>query len=59
MDDYVFRSYDTGGMFARIWREASDEEREAIRERLAERFSPFAVDGRYELPGVAVGAVAS
>jgi SAM-dependent methyltransferase len=59
VDDYVFRSNDTGGMFARIWGEVSDEEREAIRERLAERFAPFAVGGRYELPGVAVGAVAS
>jgi SAM-dependent methyltransferase len=59
VDDYVFRSNDTGGMFARIWREASDDDREAIKARLAEDFAPFTVDGGYELPGVAVGAAAS
>ena len=46
-------------MFSRIWRDASDEDREAIKARLAEDFEPFAVDGGYELPGVAVVAAAS
>jgi SAM-dependent methyltransferase len=59
VDDYIVRSKDTGGMFARIWRDASDEDREAITARLAEDFAPFAVDGGYELPGVAVVAAAS
>ena len=59
VDDYVVRSVDTGGMFARIWHDASDEDHEAIKARLAEDFTPFAVDGRYELPGVAVVAAAS
>ena len=59
VDDYIVRSKDTGGMFARIWRDASDEHRGAITARLAEDFAPFAVDGGYELPGDAVVAAAS
>jgi SAM-dependent methyltransferase len=59
VDDYIVRSKDTGGMFARIWRDASGEDRRAVTARLAEDFAPFAVDGGYELPGVAVGAAAS
>ncbi len=53
------RTTDLGGMFSRIWGDASDEDREAIEARLAEDFEPFAVDGGYELPGVAVVAAAS
>lgn len=59
VDDYIVRSKDTGGMFARIWRDASAEDREAIAVRLAEDFTPFAAGGGYELPGVAVVAAAS
>ena len=59
VDDYVTVARDTGGMFPRIWRDASDDEREAIKARLVEGFEPFAVDGGYELPGVAVVALAS
>jgi SAM-dependent methyltransferase len=59
VDDYVTAANDTGGMFARIWREASEEEHQIIEARLAEAFEPFAVDGGYGLPGVAVVAVAS
>ena len=59
VDDYIVRSRDTGGMFARIWRDASDEDREAITTRIGEDFAPFASDGGYELPGVAVVAAAS
>ena len=59
VDDYVTAANETGGMFARIWRDASGEEHETIKARLAEAFEPFAVDGGYELPGVAVVAVAS
>jgi hypothetical protein len=46
-------------MFARIWRDTSEEEHETIKARLVEAFEPFAVDGGYELSGVAVVAVAS
>lgn len=37
----------------------SDHQHEAFRSELAEAFAPFAANGRYELPGVAVAAVAS
>jgi SAM-dependent methyltransferase len=59
VDDYVAVSTETSGMLARIWREVSDEEQEVITARLSEDFEPFAVDGGYELPGVAVVASAS
>ena len=50
VDDYVRRARDTGGLFATVWRAASDEEREAMRARLGTNSPPFAVDGGYELP---------
>jgi SAM-dependent methyltransferase len=59
VDDYIAGSRETGGMFARTWRDASSDDREAIRTGLAERFAPFAVNAAYELPGVAVVAAAS
>jgi SAM-dependent methyltransferase len=59
VDDYIAGSRETGGMFSRTWRDAPDEQREAIRTGLVEGFEPFAADGGYELPGVAVVASAS
>lgn len=59
VDDYITVAVDTGGMFSRLWTAASDEQRAEIEARLSERFTDFAVDGGYELPGVAVGASAS
>jgi SAM-dependent methyltransferase len=59
VDDYVVRTKDLGGMFSKIWGDASDEDRAAIAARLAEDFAPFAVDGGVQLPGVAVVAAAS
>ena len=59
VDDYIVRTTDLGGMFSRIWGDASDEDREVVRTRLAEDYERFAVDGRYELPGIAVVASAS
>ena len=59
VDDYIVRTKDLGGMFSRAWSDASDEDREAIRARLAEDYEPFAVDGGYELPGVALVAAVS
>jgi SAM-dependent methyltransferase len=59
VDDYVASAYDTGGMFSRAWDAASDDERRALKERLAEAFEPFARDGGYELPGVTLCASAS
>jgi len=59
VDDYIVRTTDLGGMFSTIWGDASDEDRGVIRTRLAEGYEPFAVDGGYELPGIAVVAAAS
>ena len=59
VDDYVRRARDTGGLFATVWRAVSDEEHEAMKARLRDEFAPFAVDGGYALPGVALAAVAS
>lgn len=59
VDEYVMRAQDTGGMFAKAWREASGEEQATIKAQLADSFAPFALDGGYELPGVALAAVAS
>jgi len=58
VDHYIAVARETGGMFARIWSDASDEDREAIKARLSEEFVPCAVDGGYEMPGAAVVAAA-
>ena len=58
VDDYVERARDTGGGFSRAWAEASEDERDAMSEWFADQFEPFAVDGRYEIPGLALAAVA-
>ena len=58
MDDYVSAARETGGMFARLWSAATDEQRGAIRAGLIEGFAPFAANGGYALPGVAVVASA-
>jgi SAM-dependent methyltransferase len=59
LDDYVSRARETGGVFARVWSEAPAVERVAISAELERAFSPYAVDGRYELPGVALCVVAA
>ena len=55
---YVATARDTGGAFYRAWGEASEEQRETITHGLEEAFAPFEVDGRYELPGLSLVAVA-
>jgi len=59
VDDYASFANDAGGMFATVWRKTSEEEHQAIKAQLEKAFAPFAVDGGYELPGVALVAVAS
>jgi SAM-dependent methyltransferase len=59
VDDYVTAVRETGGMFARAWEAASEDERVAIEEELAGAFVPYEADGGYELPGLALVAVAS
>ena len=58
VEEYVRRSADMGGMFARGWLEAPEEERERMTDELRAAFAPYAVDGGYELPGVALCVVA-
>jgi SAM-dependent methyltransferase len=58
VDEYVAGARDTGGMFSRVWGAASEDERDAIKARLAEAFAPFGVDGGYELPGVTLCVLA-
>jgi len=59
VDEYVLRSSELGGMFSRAWTAAPEDEREAMTEELREAFQPFAVDGGYELPGLAICVLAS
>jgi SAM-dependent methyltransferase len=59
VDEFVRRSSETGGMFARAWSNAPAEEQEQMKDELLEAFAPFAVDGGYRLPGVSICVVAS
>jgi ubiquinone/menaquinone biosynthesis C-methylase UbiE len=59
VDDYVSFAVDTAGPFAMVIRELPEGERQTIEAQLGEAFAPFAADGGYELPGVALAAVAS
>jgi SAM-dependent methyltransferase len=58
VDEYIVRSSEMGGMFSRAWAAASVDEREAMTGKLRDAFEPFAVDGGYELPGVATCVLA-
>jgi SAM-dependent methyltransferase len=59
VDEYVRRSNEMGGMFSRAWTAAPVDEREVMTEELGEAFEPFAVDGGYELPGLALCVLAA
>jgi SAM-dependent methyltransferase len=59
VDDYVRFAVETAGPFAIVIRGLSESERQTIEAQLGEAFVPFAADGGYELPGVALAAVAS
>jgi SAM-dependent methyltransferase len=59
LDDYEQWVLDVAGPFAIVVRGLPGDEREVLRGRLTEAFVPFATDGGYELPGVALCAVAS
>ena len=58
LDEYIVRAKDTGGNFARVWRDVADGERRDMESQLADAFAPYAVDGGYEFPGVALCASA-
>jgi SAM-dependent methyltransferase len=57
--EYVTSARDTGGAFSTAFGQASEEEREAITQEFVEAFAPFADDGGYALPGLALVAVAT
>ncbi len=59
VDDYVQSAMETGGMFATAFGGAPEDEQQAMKDEFAEAFAPFATDDGYELPGVALCAVAT
>jgi hypothetical protein len=56
--DYDQWVVDVAGPFAMVVRGLPEDERELLRTRLREAFVPFTAGG-YELPGIALCAVAS
>jgi SAM-dependent methyltransferase len=58
IDEYMSWASDVAGPFALVIRRLPDQEREAIRQQLAEAFAPFSAGGGYELPGVCLNAIA-
>jgi SAM-dependent methyltransferase len=58
VDDYVVRAKDTGGGFAKVWQDAPEDERAAIRDLLDDAFAPYAAGDGYEFPGVALAVAA-
>ncbi len=58
-DDYVALASDTGGSFSAAFRDSPLEEQVTLKREIEERLSPFEVGGDYELPGLALVAVAS
>jgi SAM-dependent methyltransferase len=58
LDEYESWATDTGGPFAMALRGLDEGQRAALRTQLDEALGAFVVEGRYELPGVALGAVA-
>ena len=59
LDDYEQWVIDVAGPFGMVLRGLAEDEREVLRARLRKAFVPFATDSGYELPGVALCAVAS
>ena len=58
IDDYTTFTTDTGGPAALVLRGLPEDEREGLKTQLGAAFAPFGADGGYELPGVALTAVA-
>jgi SAM-dependent methyltransferase len=59
VDEYERWVLDVAGPFAMVVQGLSARDREALKAKLAEEFTPFTVDGGYEIPGLALCAVAS
>ena len=54
VEEYVRQAAEMGGMFSRAWAEVREDEREQMIEEFREAFAPYAVDGGYALPGLAL-----
>jgi hypothetical protein len=59
LDDYESWVVDVAGPLAMAVRALPERERHALKEELRTAFAPFAVGRGYEIPGVALAAVAS
>jgi len=59
VEEYVSYATDTAGPAAIVLRSVSEDERRMVTSQLERAFTSFAADGGYELPGVALAAVAS
>jgi ubiquinone/menaquinone biosynthesis C-methylase UbiE len=59
LDDYERWVMEVAGPFAMVVRGLPEEERGVLRAQLAEAFVPFEAEGGYEMPGVALTAVAT
>lgn len=59
LDEYERWVTEVAGAVAMVVRALSAGERDALKAQLTEAFAPFEADGGYELPGVALCAVAS
>jgi SAM-dependent methyltransferase len=57
--EYIAGARETGGVFARAWEAATENEREEMTAELAAAFAHHHVKGRLELPGVAACVVAT
>jgi hypothetical protein len=55
---YVRRANEMGGAFSRAWTSAPEDQREPMTAELRDAFEPYAVDGGYELPGLAICVLA-
>ena len=59
LDEYIAGARETGGVFARAWEAATENEREQMTAELAADFAHHHVKGRLELPGVAACVLAT
>jgi SAM-dependent methyltransferase len=59
LDEYERWVTEVAGAFALVVRGLPEDERAALRSKLEKAFVPFATDGGYELPGVALCAAAT
>ena len=59
LDDYMTYATDTGGPAGPVLRDMPDDERKAFKGQVGAAFASFRTDGGYDLPGLALVAVAT